>query len=338
MAPSYILAVMGVTGAGKSSFIKLVTGDSSIKIGHSQESETKSISRHEVYIRGRNFTLVDTPGFDDDDLTDSDVLKMLVDWLAATYRSGQKLSGILYLHRITDTRMRGSSLRNLKMFKELIGDEFHKNLTLGTTCWSLVSFNIALDRENELKTDSKFWKIMISKGARLVRILEDRPEARDLVYEIASHDAIPLQAQRDVVDRGISFGNLSVTRMVNYELEQIRQQQKAAIERFKEARQRRLDQEEEEMERELALIRARNERIEDYQMRQVFCQNVTPYGRCDSPGCYNKLRRWTATWHCCSCYSGDNYWQCGACGNDCGNDEHPAMSRIQNPDDDCVVM
>jgi hypothetical protein len=192
--------------------------------------------------------------------------------------------------------MRGSSLRNLNMFKELIGDEFHKNLTLGTTCWSLVSFHIALDRENELKTDSNFWKIMISRGARLARILDDGPKARDLVYEIASHDAVPLQTQRDVVDRGISFNNLAVTRMVNYELEQIRKQQKAATERFKEARQRRLDQEEEARQRELAHIWARNERIEDYQMRQILCHNVCPYGRCDSPGCDNKLRRWTATW------------------------------------------
>ena len=35
MTLSCILAVMGVTGAGKSSFVKLVTGDSSINIGHS---------------------------------------------------------------------------------------------------------------------------------------------------------------------------------------------------------------------------------------------------------------------------------------------------------------
>ena len=27
---------------------------------------------------------------------------MLVDWLASTYRAGQKLSGILYLHRIDE--------------------------------------------------------------------------------------------------------------------------------------------------------------------------------------------------------------------------------------------
>lgn len=35
---SSVLAVMGVTGAGKSSFIKLVTGDDSVKVGHSQIS------------------------------------------------------------------------------------------------------------------------------------------------------------------------------------------------------------------------------------------------------------------------------------------------------------
>jgi ABC-type hemin transport system ATPase subunit len=38
MVSSYILAVLGVTGAGKSSFVRLVTGDSSIKIGQSYNS------------------------------------------------------------------------------------------------------------------------------------------------------------------------------------------------------------------------------------------------------------------------------------------------------------
>ena len=36
MAASNVLAVMGITGAGKSSFIKLVTRDPTVKIGHDQ--------------------------------------------------------------------------------------------------------------------------------------------------------------------------------------------------------------------------------------------------------------------------------------------------------------
>jgi hypothetical protein len=204
--------------------------------------ETKTIASYEIYIRGRNFALVDTPGFDDEDLTDSDVLKLLVDWLASTYRSGQKLSGILYLHRIADTRMRGSSMRNLSMFKQLVGDDFYKNVTLGTTCWSLVPFHVGLDRENELKSNSNFWKMMISKEARLKRIPDDVITARELVYEIASNDAVALKTQRDVVDLGIRFSNLAVTKTVNHELEELRRQQQTELKRLEEAKRRQLAQ------------------------------------------------------------------------------------------------
>lgn len=215
--------------------------------------------------------MVDTPGFDDDDQTDSEVLKKLVDWLVSTYRSGQRLNGILYLHRITDTRMRGSSLRNLKMFKELIGDEFYENLTLGTTCWSLIDSKSALERENELKTESKFWEIMISKGARLERIPDDDViKARDLVYKIASRDTAPLQTQRDVVERGISFSDLAVTQTVNYKLEQISNQQRAEIENVEEENQTQRRQDEDKKQRELASVREENDQRIAEIKRQVY--------------------------------------------------------------------
>ena len=192
--------------------------------------------------------------------------------------------------------MRGSSARNLSMFKQLIGDEFYKNLTLGTTCWSLVDFSTALDRESELKTDSKFWKVLISKGARVECIPDDAAKAKDLVYEIASHDAIPTQTQRDVVDLGISFSNLTVTKTVNYELEQLRSQQRAEIGRLEAARRQRLRWEEEARQRDLELIRQSNARIEAYEIRQNFCQGKWPTGICDNSGCNSKLKRWTVTW------------------------------------------
>ena len=239
------------------------------------------------------FTLVDTPGFDDDDLSDSDVLKMLVDWLASTYRNGHKLSGILYLHRITDARMRGSSVRNLNMFRQLIGDGFHKNLTLATSCWKLVPWSDALSRETELKTNSNFWKMMIMKGARLERLPDEVSKARDLVYEIASHEAIPVQTQRDVVDLGISFSNLAVTKTVNHELEQLKKQQAAERMSLAVQQEARLAQQRREYEEDLAACRELERAVEHHLTMQRYCSRNKPHGICDKPGCYNKVKRWT---------------------------------------------
>ena len=179
---------------------------------------------------------------------------MLVDWLVSTYKSGQKLSGILYLHRISDTRMRGSSVRNLAMFQQLVGDDFYKNVTLATTCWSLVPFHVGLERENELKTNSNFWKMMISKGAQLERIPDGMAAAQALVYKVASHDAAALQTQRDVVDRGISFSDLAVARTVKYELEKLKREQ--AAERMQLALG--LERQYRELEEQVSELRKRN--------------------------------------------------------------------------------
>jgi hypothetical protein len=271
------------------------------------QSETKSISSYEVSIRGLKFTLVDTPGFDDDDLADSDVLQLLVDWLASTYEFGQKLNGILYLHRITDARMRGSSLRNLKMFKELIGEDFHKNVTLGTTCWSLVPFRTALDRETELKTSSNFWETLLSNGARLERIPDNATEARDLIYQIASHDPIVLQAQRDIVDLGKTFSSLAVTKLVDYELEELRKQQQTELRKLREEEELQRIREEQALKEELERIREANNRILEYRSKQAYCTRKKPFGTCDKSGCYNKLQRYKVTWRKISMLRAENY-------------------------------
>jgi len=239
--------------------------------------------------------LVDTPGFDDDNLSDSDILKLLVDWLASTYRSGKKLNGILYLHRITDARMRGSSLRNFKVFKELIGDEFQENVTLGTTCWSLVPFQTAVDRETELKSSTSFWKALISKGARLERIPENATEAKDLIYQIANHDPIILQTQRDIVDLGMNFSNLQVAKLVNNEFDELQKRQQAEMQRLKEQEAAEVARRERERQEELRQTRERNERmirIREYQNNQLSCKRVKPSGNCDK--CHvNELQRYT---------------------------------------------
>jgi ABC-type transport system involved in cytochrome bd biosynthesis fused ATPase/permease subunit len=44
MEPPILVAVMGLTGAGKSSFVQLVTGDKDIQIGHGLKS-SKSLKQ-----------------------------------------------------------------------------------------------------------------------------------------------------------------------------------------------------------------------------------------------------------------------------------------------------
>jgi predicted GTPase len=129
-----IIAVMGATGAGKSTWISK-TSRTNAKIGHDLSScrsaidisevqgndfrittGTDSVQSYRFSDGQRNFVLVDTPGLDDTTMSDSNVVNRILDWLETEYRKGTKLNAILYLHRITDPRMQGSALRNLRMF------------------------------------------------------------------------------------------------------------------------------------------------------------------------------------------------------------------------------
>ncbi|KAJ7511404.1 lipoxygenase [Mycena galericulata] len=183
-----VIAVMGCTGTGKSSFIRLITGASGIKIGHSLESETSEIRSVRFVDRGRKVIIVDTPGFDDSrpDITDTDVLKQIADFLLKEYDSKRKLNGIVYLQRISDPRFGGQAARNLRMFQELCGAGSYKNVVILTAFWDRVERKEGRKREQQLK--SQFLKDLVAGGARFMRhnrTIEDALEVLQHVYTLA---------------------------------------------------------------------------------------------------------------------------------------------------------
>ncbi|KAJ4997042.1 P-loop containing nucleoside triphosphate hydrolase protein [Colletotrichum sp. SAR 10_66] len=161
------IAVMGLTGSGKSTFVSHLT-KSTVPIGSKLQSCTREVTVYRYqYDNFTNVYLVDTPGFDDTNLSDSDVLKEIATWMTGSYNNEVKLTGILYLHRITDPRMGGSARKNLFMFKKLCGPEALKHVVLVTTMWELVDEKTGLERQAELETTEDFWGYMLAKGSRI---------------------------------------------------------------------------------------------------------------------------------------------------------------------------
>ena len=113
--------------------------------------------------------LIDTPGFDDTNRSDNEVLCEIAAWLTRSYTAQIRLSGIIYLHRISDSRMQGSAKRNLLMFKKLCGPDALKQVTLATTMWDRVSEVEGEARERELTSTPDFWGWMVGHGSRVCR-------------------------------------------------------------------------------------------------------------------------------------------------------------------------
>jgi hypothetical protein len=116
------------------------------------------------------------------------------------------LHGILYLHRISDPRMGGSGMKNLRVFKKLCGPDALKKVLLVTTMWENVSEDIGAAREEELRTTKEFWGSMIQKGSRMERCWNNTDSALGLVKILiqASESAdvvqTPLQIQMEMVN------------------------------------------------------------------------------------------------------------------------------------------
>ena len=121
---------------------------------------------------GQTFTLVDTPGFDDLNRPDVSVLKSIVDYLR--YNAHLQVLSIIYLHRITENRITGSSRLSLRMFQDFCGECFYQNIVLATTMWGVVPEKLLPDlarREKELNDSNVFWGYMILRDATYKRYL-----------------------------------------------------------------------------------------------------------------------------------------------------------------------
>jgi len=195
-----LIAIMGPTGAGKSSFINLLgKGDDGIKVGHGLQSCTANVSVAPSFtLGGHRIRLIDTPGFDDTNRTNTEILEIISQYLDITYRSGRQLSGLIYLHKITDNRMGGISFKNLKMFHKLCGDGALKNVVLCTTMWDLVDVKVGEEREDELR--EKFWARMIQKGASITRHDGSSQSACDILTSMLDFDPVSLKIQQELVD------------------------------------------------------------------------------------------------------------------------------------------
>ena len=95
-------------------------------------------------------------------------------------RNNVKLTGLLYLHRISAVRFSGTSLKNLAVFKDLCGDNNLKNVVLVTTMWDEVQDeSVGAEWETQLLSD--FWKDMTDHGSRTCRFTGTRESAWEII-------------------------------------------------------------------------------------------------------------------------------------------------------------
>lgn len=247
--PLTTIAVMGATGSGKTSFINMASG-STLRIGSNLESCTAEVQLADEFILdGRPVVLIDTPGFDDTNKSDTDILKLIAAFLATSYEAGSTLAGVIYIHRISDKRFTGISGRNFKMFRELCGDKSLENVILVTNMWGEVTRDVGEARENELTTN--FFKPVLDKGARLARHHNTIKSAHDIIRSIMKNKPLPLQIQTELVTEGKDIIHTSAGEVINKELNEAIRRHQAELKSVQEEMMQALKDKDEETRQEL---------------------------------------------------------------------------------------
>ncbi|KAJ5678495.1 P-loop containing nucleoside triphosphate hydrolase protein [Penicillium maclennaniae] len=204
-----LIAVIGATGSGKSTFISALV-EEDIGISHSLISATATCRVYSFRQSGGNLvTLIDTPGFNDTGLEESEVLRNIAFMLTRTYHRGIRLSGIIYTHRITDVRVGGSGKRMMKLVRNICGEEAFPRVILATTMWQALdtdrtAYAQAVNNEIELQSTEYFWGAMCDGGSKLMRWDGSRKSATAMVDFLSQLQAqkgkVTLQIQKEMVD------------------------------------------------------------------------------------------------------------------------------------------
>jgi hypothetical protein len=140
--------------------------------------------------------LVDTPGFDDTDISDNVIISRIQAWLEAYYETGITLNGVVYLHSITSPRLHGTSVRHLQLFRRLVGDSNLGSIVLATIFWDMIEPMLGARREVELGESPVYWGVLVERGSQVMRLEHNRDSAMSILHAITENSKIVLEAKQ----------------------------------------------------------------------------------------------------------------------------------------------
>jgi len=138
-----VALVVGPTGAGKSSLIKMYSLSSSPVVGHTLSSQTTSTTQHLCKIGGLSVAMYDTPGLGDTESRDQDFLD---NTLTIMHHACSGIHKVLICLPVTEARASGPVMEGFKLMVDLLG---------GPTAVNDCNTALVLTKANQLHKD--YW-------------------------------------------------------------------------------------------------------------------------------------------------------------------------------------
>jgi energy-coupling factor transporter ATP-binding protein EcfA2 len=233
-----VIFVTGETGVGKSTFIRHTTG-LDVKVSDKLEAckrrcasnpngqflivKTGTQKVQLFQIPGTNVYLADSPGFGDTYRNDASILAAVDSCLADTFKQDIKLAGVLFLHSLLEARMKSGAMKNLLMFKKMVGAGNLHKCRLITTKWSLQDRAISEQRETELRTNPNFWKPLIERGAQIDRFGDSMDSAIAIIRPLLEGPGVVLQLTKETQVKGLKLEATDAGKEVNEDLQKAKE-------------------------------------------------------------------------------------------------------------------
>ncbi|KAF7351669.1 hypothetical protein MSAN_01599700 [Mycena sanguinolenta] len=214
MASPVLVALMGETGTGKTTFVNLV-GRARFLVGHDLESCMDRIQTHQFKFDGHPVTPIDVPGFYDTNKIDAETLKII---LVDESQKGRCLSGIMCFQRISDNGLTGAA--NFNMFQKLCDEDALANVGIVTTRWDEEDEDVANARLEQLKTKLS----VIAGGAQIFRHDRSYTSACNILCYFVGMSPKPLLIQREMAQERKQLSQTSAGQQLEREILELLEQ------------------------------------------------------------------------------------------------------------------
>jgi hypothetical protein len=136
------------------------------------------------------------------------------------YDAHRKLSGLVFVQRISDPKFVGQSKRNLRMLRNLCGTETYKNVVVLTTFWDNAGpKERAVEREKELKSTA--FKDLVDGGACFMHHDRTIESAQKVLKHTLTLMPANVQIQKEIRLDGKDLVNTSAGSAYREEMEAI---------------------------------------------------------------------------------------------------------------------
>ena len=133
--------------------------------------------------------MIDTPGFDDDNRTDVEILEDIARWLneQGYLKGSDQLDGLIFLHPVTVHRLGGQERRRTRLLQNLLGPNAFKRIIIATTMWEKIRDDDLDDVKATVRAREKdIWYDLArgGHGAKLMRHYKNTESAHHIIKEI----------------------------------------------------------------------------------------------------------------------------------------------------------